>query len=86
MVLSVLESHQHNKETKNILDDMLIKLRNAVSARLKQGEENYEFTHLIDHQDIAVRFVALQMGMVVMAKANFPKKNLENQNRRASCL
>lgn len=77
VVLSVLESHQHNMETKKILDDVLIQIRDAVSARLKQGEENHEFNHPIDHQETAVRFVALEMGMCVMAKANFPKKDLE---------
>jgi len=77
VVLSLLESHQHDKETKKILDDVLIQIRDAVSARLKQGEENHEFNHPIDHQETAIRFVALEMGMCVMAKANFPKKDLE---------
>ncbi len=77
VVLSLLESSQHNKDTKKILDDVLIQIRDAVSARLKQGEENHEFSHPIDHQETAIRFVTLEMGMCVMAKANFPKKDLE---------
>ncbi len=77
VVLSLLESHQHNKETKKILDDVLIQIRDAVLTCLKQDEESDKSNILLSHQDAATKFVALEMGMCVMAKANFPRKDLE---------
>lgn len=78
VVLSVLENYQHDKETNIMLDSAIKQLQEAVVVRLKRGEEEGEFSHPVKHQDIANQVVALITGMIVMAKANFAKKQLQS--------
>ena len=83
VVLSLLESSQHNKDTKKILDDVLIQIRDAVSARLKQGEENNEFEDEFTEAEIAQKMganVTLISGPVNLSTP----KNVQRINTRSA--
>jgi len=77
VVLSLLESEQHDTETKIILDSALLLLRDSITKRLEQGQETGEVNSKIDCRIIANHVTALITGIIIMAKAGFSKKELE---------
>lgn len=77
VVLSLMESEQHDASTNKILDSALQQLRNAMAKRLKQGQKKGEIRPEIDCKMIANHVTALISGMLIMAKAGFPRKELE---------
>jgi len=77
VVLSLLESDQHDTKTKKILDSALYQLRNAITQRLEQGLEKGEIPLDTNCQTIGNHVTALITGIVTMAKAGFPRKELE---------
>jgi len=80
VVLSLLESHQHDVKTNEILDGALMQLRDAVIRVLKRGNKKGEFERKIQYQSFANQVVALITGCIVLAKANFSRSELEKVN------
>ncbi|MFK5951236.1 MAG: TetR/AcrR family transcriptional regulator [Methylococcales bacterium] len=77
VVLSLLESEQHDAKTKEILDSALFRLRDSIIKRLEQGQKTGEINSEMDCQIIANHVIALITGMITMAKAGFSRKELE---------
>ena len=77
VVLSLLESEQHDATTKKILDSALLRLRDSIIKRLEQGQKTGEINSEMDCQIIANHVTALITGMITMAKAGFSRKELE---------
>ncbi|MCU7837307.1 MAG: TetR/AcrR family transcriptional regulator [gamma proteobacterium symbiont of Taylorina sp.] len=85
VVLSLLESEQHDTKTKKILDSALFLLRDSIAKRIKQGQETGEINREINCRVIANHVTALITGMITMAKAGFSKKELEELIFHSSC-
>lgn len=77
IVLSLLESNQHDKDTNAQLDSALKQLCKAIVKRLQQGVEDGDIKNNLKCNTVGTQVTALITGMIVMAKANFPKKDLE---------
>lgn len=77
VVLSILESEQHDERSKEILDSALYLLRNAIIQRLEKDKEKGEITPETNCHSIANHVTALITGMTTMAKAGFSQKELE---------
>lgn len=78
VVLSLLENHQHDQKTRTILNAALKNLTKAIIKRLEQGINEGELAEDFDCRSVANQVLALITGMIVMAKANVPKKELES--------
>ncbi|SEN36247.1 TetR/AcrR family transcriptional regulator [Nitrosomonas marina] len=78
VILSILESEQHDEQSKNILSSALNLLRDRIIQRLEKDKENGEITLETDSQSIANHVTALITGMTTMARAGFSQKDLEN--------
>jgi len=85
VVLSLLESHQHDEKTNDILNSALRQLRDSVVKTLKRGNKNGEFKNKLQYQSFANQVVALITGCIVLAKANFSRSELEKVNAAAIC-
>lgn len=83
VVLSLLESNQHDEETNMIINGAIRQLRDAVIKTLKRGNKNGEFKNKMHYQNFANQVVAMITGTIVMAKANFSKSELEKLNNAA---
>ncbi len=77
VVFSILENEQHDERSKNILNSALGLLHNAIIKRLENDKEKGEIAPEVDCQAIANHVAALITGMITMAKAGFPQKELE---------
>lgn len=77
VVLSLLESDQHDAKTRAILDSALSLLRDSIIRRLEQGQQAGEINPDMDCRVVASYVTAQIAGMIVMAKAGFPRKELE---------
>ena len=73
VVLSLLESNQHDKNTNAMLDSALKQLNEAIIKRLQQGVEDGDLPGNFDCRIVGSEITALITGMIVMAKANFQK-------------
>ncbi len=77
VVLSLMENSLHDADTNKTLDTALQQLRNAIAKRLKQGQKKGEIRPEIDCKGIANHVTALISGILIMAKAGFPRRELE---------
>ena len=77
VVLSLLESNQHDKDTNAQLDSALKQLSTAIVKRLQQGVKEGDINNNFECNVVGTQVTALITGMIVMAKANFPKKDFE---------
>ncbi len=77
VVLSLLESEQHDAKTKKILDSALFRLRDTIAHRLEQAQKAEEIRPDTDCQIVANHVIALITGMISMAKAGFCKRDLK---------
>lgn len=77
VVLSILESEQHDERSKNILTSALNLLRDRIIKRLEKDKQNGEIALENDIQSIANHVTALITGMTTMARAGFSQKELE---------
>lgn len=77
VVLSLLESQQHDEKTKVMLDSALKQLNKAIVKRLEQGVKDGDIRSDFESRIVGDQVTALITGMIVMAKANFQKKELE---------
>ena len=83
VVLSLLESNQHDEKTNMMINSAIRQLRDAVIKSLKRGKKNGEFKNTIQYQSFANQVVALITGSIVLAKAKFSKSELEKVNAAA---
>ncbi len=77
VVFSILENEQHNERSRNILNSALNLLRNRIAQRLEKDKKNGKMAPEIDCFSIAIHMTALITGMITLAKADFPQKDLE---------
>ncbi|MBA2659437.1 MAG: TetR/AcrR family transcriptional regulator [Nitrosospira sp.] len=77
VVFSILENEQHDESSKNILNSALNLLHNAIIKRLENDKEKGKIASEVDCYAIANHIAALITGMITMAKAGFPQKELE---------
>lgn len=77
VVLSLLENQQHDDNTNDQLNFALKQLRDAIIKRLKQSVKDGDIKKGFDCIAVGDQVTALITGMIVMAKANFSKKDLE---------
>lgn len=78
VVLSLMENQQHDENTNELLNSALKQLNEAIFMRLEQGIEDGDLKNNINSRAISDQVTALITGMIVMAKANFQKNELEN--------
>ena len=77
VMLSLLEGHQHDKATKDLLDQTLQQLTESIAQRIKQAVKSGELDENTQYHEIAEQVTALISGINVMAKANYSKKVLQ---------
>lgn len=79
VVLSILESHQHDQVSRDVLEGTVSLLRNVIVERLEQDEQASKAG--IDPIKVANQMTATITGMTVLAKAGFEKAELEELAR-----
>lgn len=77
VILSLLENQQHDEKTNEMLDSALKQLNEAIIKRLEQGIEDAELNRDFACRAVGDQVTALITGIIVMAKANFQKSELE---------
>lgn len=75
-VLSIMENHQLDAEIRRMLETGNLRLRERIVERLQRGIDDGELRAGIDCRLIANQVMATLTGIIVMAKANIPKKEL----------
>ncbi len=76
VVLSVLESHQHDDVTHRVLDDILQGMSKAIVERLQLGVTEGELKPETPVRRIGEQVTAMVNGITVMAKAHFSEAHL----------
>ena len=71
MVLSVLESGQHDSQLQASLQQTIHDLRNALQSRLNRARKAGELAANLDTGATATTIATTMTGMMVMGKANF---------------
>lgn len=75
-VLSVMESSQHDDETRAMTEAMFRAERQMLQERLEQGKAGGEFRPGFDAAGAATAIAAAASGLVVLAKAGFTATTL----------
>lgn len=77
VVLSVLESHQHDTRTQNSMAQMIHDLKDMLQARLTKAKRSGELSSELDTGSTANTIATTMVGMMVMGKANFTRAALK---------
>lgn len=77
MILSVLESSQHDQATKEMAAALFHKERDLVTSRLVQGVAEGELPTDFDCAVMASAIAAASSGIMVLAMANYSREALE---------
>lgn len=77
VVLSLLESDQHDARTIKTLYSALHQLQKSITQRLEEGQMKGEIGPERNCQILGNHVIALITGMITMAKAGFSRKDLE---------
>lgn len=77
VVLSLLESHQHDARTRTFLNQALGRLGEGLAARFRRAVKDKDLPGPTDCGALADTVVALISGMIVMAKADVSRARLE---------
>jgi len=77
LVLSVLESHQHDTRTQNSMAQMIHDLKDMLQARLTKAKRSGELSRELDTGSTANTIATTMVGMMVMGKANFTRAVLK---------
>ena len=77
VVLSVLESGQHDAESQLAMQQTIHGLKNALQARLSKAKKAGELAKDLDVGSTATTISTTMAGMMVMGKANFTKASLK---------
>jgi TetR/AcrR family transcriptional repressor of nem operon len=77
VVLSVLESGQHDLQSQSLLQQTIHDLRNALKSRLNRARRAGELAPDLDAAATATTIATTMTGMMVMGKANFTRAALK---------
>ena len=77
VILSALERHQHDRETKEMVAALFRREREVVQRVLEQGVKRGEFPAEFDCAGVAGAITAATSGMVVLAMADTPVSALQ---------
>jgi len=73
VVLSLMESGQHDEQSLDSMQQTIHELKNAVQARLNKAKKSGELSRHLDAGSTATTMT----GMMVMGKANFTRASLK---------
>lgn len=76
-ILSALERHQHDRETKEMVATLFRREREVVQRVLEEGVKRGEFSAEFDCAGVAGAITAATSGMVVLAMADTPVSGLQ---------
>ncbi len=76
MVLSVLESGQHDAKSSDALVQTIHDLKTALQQRLKKAKQSGELSPDLDVAGTATTIATTMAGMMVMGKAHFSRAAL----------
>ena len=77
VVLSVLESGQHDAKSQAAMQQTIHDLKNALQARLVRAKKAGELSAKLNTAAMATTIATTMTGMMVMGKANFTKAALK---------
>lgn len=77
VVLSILESGQHDEASQVSMQQTLHDLKGALQARLNKAKKSGELSKGLDAGSIATTIATTMAGMMVLGKANFSKTALK---------
>ncbi len=86
MILSVLESSQHDRQTKEMASAVFYKEQAMLADRLARGVASGELAARLDCRAVAAAIAAAGAGMVVLAMADYPRSALEEIARTTLAL
>lgn len=86
VVLSVLESHQHDEETRALLHQAVARLRSGLEERLQRAADEGDIPRDTPCGALADAIVAVIAGTLVLAKAEVSKAQLEAAAKLAMSL
>jgi TetR/AcrR family transcriptional repressor of nem operon len=86
VVLSVLESEQHDEHSRAMLEQTMQELKRALQSRLSKAKRAGELAKDIDVAAMATTIAATMAGMMVLGKANFPKSALRKTIKQVVSL
>jgi len=76
VVLSVLESEQHDEHSRAMLEQTMQELKRLLQSRLAQAKKTGELPADLDAAGMATTIAATMAGMMVLGKAGYPKSAL----------
>ena len=77
VVLSILESGQHDEQAQASMQQTLHDLKSALQARLNKAKKSGELSKNLDAGSTATTIATTMAGMMVLGKANFSKAALK---------
>ena len=77
VVLSILESGQHDEQAQASMQQTLHDLKSALQARLNKAKKSGELSRDLDAGSTATTIATTMAGMMVLGKANFSKAALK---------
>ncbi|MBU2537963.1 MAG: TetR/AcrR family transcriptional regulator [Proteobacteria bacterium] len=81
VILSALERHQHDRETKEMVAGLFRHEREVMQGILEQGVQRGEFSDGFDCVGVAAAITATTSGMVVLAMGGAPVSALQEVSR-----
>jgi TetR/AcrR family transcriptional repressor of nem operon len=86
VVLSVLESHQHDARTQDSMAQTIHDLKDMLQARLTKARRSGELSRELDTGSTANTIATTMVGMMVMGKANFTRSALKKTVKQVVSL
>lgn len=86
VVLSVLESEQHDAHSRAMLEQTMQEMKRALQSRLSKAKQAGELAKGLDVVAMATTIAATMAGMMVLGKANFPKSALRKTIKQVVSL
>ncbi len=77
VVLSILESGQHDEQSQASMQQTIHDLKSALQARLSKAKKSGELSKDLDAGSTATTITTTMAGMMVMGKANFTRTALK---------
>ena len=77
VVLSVLESGQHDEHSSAVLENTIRELKQGLQARLTKAKRQGELSADLDTGSIATTIASSMTGMMVLGKAHFRRSDLK---------
>jgi TetR/AcrR family transcriptional repressor of nem operon len=77
VVLSILESGQHDEQSQASMQQTIHDLKSALQARLNKAKKSGELSKDLDAGSTATTIATTMAGMMVMGKANFTRAALK---------